>query len=86
MPRPAALRAQPRARAGAGPAPRALAALALLVGPPLAAGHSITRGPILNRLRQRIRDVRPAPDGYLYMLTDQNPGVVLRLEPVAEQR
>lgn len=43
-------------------------------------GHPIQREPILIELRQRIRDVRPGPDGRLYVLTDQNPGVVLRLE------
>jgi glucose/arabinose dehydrogenase len=44
-------------------------------------GHSISREPIIPELRQRIRDVRPGPDGYIYVLTDQNPGVLLRLEP-----
>lgn len=44
-------------------------------------GRPIQREPILIELRQRIRDVRPGPDGLLYVLTDQNPGVVLRLEP-----
>lgn len=29
----------------------------------------------------RLRDVRNGPDGYLYLLTDQNPGRLLRLEP-----
>jgi glucose/arabinose dehydrogenase len=37
--------------------------------------------PILAQLRQRIRDVRPGPDGLLYVLTDENPGVLLRIEP-----
>ena len=45
-------------------------------------GHPIQREPILTELRQRIRDVRPGPDGLLYVLTDENPGVLLRLEPV----
>jgi glucose/arabinose dehydrogenase len=44
-------------------------------------GHPITREPILGELRQRIRDVRQGPDGLLYVLTDQNPGVLLRIEP-----
>lgn len=44
-------------------------------------GHALQREPILIELRQRVRDVRPGPDGLLYVLTDQNPGVVLRLEP-----
>ncbi len=30
---------------------------------------------------QRVRDVRQGPDGYLYVLTDANPGQLLRLEP-----
>ena len=44
-------------------------------------GHPIMREPIIAELRQRIRDVRPGPDGLLYVLTDQNPGVILRIEP-----
>ena len=43
-------------------------------------GQPIQREPILGQLRQRIRDVRPGPDGLLYVLTDQNPGVLLRIE------
>jgi glucose/arabinose dehydrogenase len=45
-------------------------------------GQPIQREPILVEIRQRIRDVRAGPDGLLYVLTDQNPGVVLRVEPV----
>ena len=45
------------------------------------AGHPIIREPILAQLRQRIRDVRPGPDGLLYVLTDENPGALLRIEP-----
>jgi glucose/arabinose dehydrogenase len=44
-------------------------------------GRPITREPILLELRQRIRDVRPGPDGLIYVLTEENPGVLLRLEP-----
>jgi glucose/arabinose dehydrogenase len=44
-------------------------------------GAAIQREPILAQLRQRIRDVRPGPDGLLYVLTDENPGVLLRIEP-----
>jgi glucose/arabinose dehydrogenase len=44
-------------------------------------GQPIQREPILTEIRQRIRDVRAGPDGLLYVLTDQNPGVVLRVEP-----
>jgi len=44
-------------------------------------GQPIQREPILAQLRQRIRDVRAGPDGLLYVLTDQDPGVLLRIEP-----
>jgi glucose/arabinose dehydrogenase len=44
-------------------------------------GQPIQREAILAQLRQRIRDVRPGPDGLLYVLTDENPGVLLRIEP-----
>ena len=41
----------------------------------------IQREPILTELHQRVRDVRQGPDGLLYVLTDENQGVLLRLEP-----
>lgn len=44
-------------------------------------GLSIQREPMLTELKQRIRDVRMGPDELLYVLTDQNPGVLLRIEP-----
>jgi glucose/arabinose dehydrogenase len=31
-------------------------------------------------LRQRIREVRQGPDGYLYLLTDEDDGALLRIE------
>jgi len=34
-------------------------------------------------LKQRIREVKPGPDGLIYVLTDTNPGAVLRIEPIA---
>jgi len=34
-------------------------------------------------LRQRIRDVRPGPDSYLYLLTDEDDAALLRLEPAS---
>jgi aldose sugar dehydrogenase len=37
---------------------------------------------LLRDRRQRIRDVRVGPDGFLYILTDERSGAVLRLEPV----
>ena len=45
-------------------------------------GEEMRREMLLTELRQRIRDVREGPDGLLYLLTDENPGAVLRLEPV----
>jgi glucose/arabinose dehydrogenase len=48
-----------------------------------------SRGPtgrdhsMLADLRQRIREVKPGPDGLLYALTDENAGAVLKIEPVA---
>ena len=44
-------------------------------------GRPIQREPILTELRQRIRDVRQGPDGLLYVLTDEDNGAVLRIEP-----
>ena len=37
---------------------------------------------MLGSLRQRIRDVRQGPDGFLYLVVDANPGGILRVEPV----
>ena len=48
------------------------------------AGRPINREPMLAELRQRIRDVRQGPDGLLYLLTDEDDGMVLRLEPGAQ--
>ncbi len=44
-------------------------------------GIALAREPILLPLRQRIRDVQPGPDGNLYVLTDQNPGAILKISP-----
>jgi glucose/arabinose dehydrogenase len=38
---------------------------------------------LLKEWDQRIRDVRNGPDGYLYILTDEDPGVLARLEPAS---
>jgi len=32
-------------------------------------------------LKQRIRDVRQGPDGLVYVLTDEENGALIRLEP-----
>jgi glucose/arabinose dehydrogenase len=39
------------------------------------------RESLLTDLHQRIRDVRQGPDGLLYLLTDENDGAVLKIEP-----
>jgi len=43
--------------------------------------QELRRETLLGGLRQRIRDVRQGPDGLLYVVTDENDGAVLRLEP-----
>ena len=42
-------------------------------------GGLLGREAMLEPLRQRIRDVRQGPDGYIYLAVDLNPGGVLRL-------
>jgi glucose/arabinose dehydrogenase len=37
---------------------------------------------MLSSLKERIRDVRQAPDGFIYLLTDNPEGRLLRLNPV----
>jgi glucose/arabinose dehydrogenase len=32
-------------------------------------------------LKQRIRDVRQGPDGFLYVLTEEDDAALMRLEP-----
>jgi aldose sugar dehydrogenase len=39
------------------------------------------RESLLGDLRQRIRDVRQGPDGLLYLLTDEDAGALLKIEP-----
>src|SRR5688572_24025222 len=48
-------------------------------------GLPIRRDPLLTELRQRIREVRQGPDGLLYLLTDEEAGALLRIEPVAAE-
>jgi glucose/arabinose dehydrogenase len=43
--------------------------------------EELRRETMLTELRQRIRDVREGPDGLLYLLTDEDPGALLRIEP-----
>jgi glucose/arabinose dehydrogenase len=46
-----------------------------------AAGDEIRREMLLTDLRQRIRAVRQAPDGSIYLLTEEAQGALLRIEP-----
>ena len=46
-----------------------------------ARGEEVGREWLLAELKQRIRDVRQGPDGYLYVLTEEDDAVLLRLEP-----
>jgi glucose/arabinose dehydrogenase len=43
--------------------------------------EELHRESMLRELQQRIRDVRQGPDGLLYVLTAENDGALLRLEP-----
>jgi glucose/arabinose dehydrogenase len=44
-------------------------------------GKFVSQTRIMTGLGQRIRDVRTGPDGYVYILTDETAGAMLRLEP-----
>ncbi|HEY1241097.1 MAG TPA: PQQ-dependent sugar dehydrogenase [Bryobacteraceae bacterium] len=43
--------------------------------------EELHRESMLRELQQRIRDVRQGPDGYLYLLTAENDGALIRIEP-----
>ena len=43
--------------------------------------EEIRREMLLTEFRQRVRDVRQGPDGFVYLLTDESPGALLKLEP-----
>jgi glucose/arabinose dehydrogenase len=45
--------------------------------------EELRRESMLVELRQRIREVRQGPDGLLYLLTDEDDGAMLRIEPAA---
>ena len=45
-------------------------------------GLPIRRQPLLTELKQRIREVKQGPDELLYLLTDEDAGTLLRIEPV----
>jgi glucose/arabinose dehydrogenase len=44
-------------------------------------GWVVRREYYFEDLKQRIRDVRQGPDGFVYLVTDHSPGAVLRIEP-----
>ena len=45
-------------------------------------GLPTRRDSLLTELKQRIREVRQGPDGLLYLLTDEDAGALLKIEPV----
>ena len=45
--------------------------------------EEVRRERLLGSLHQRIRDVRQGPDGLLYVITDEDDGAMLRIEPLA---
>ena len=46
-----------------------------------ARSEELRREPMLTELKQRLRDVREGPDGMLYVLTAEDEGALLRIEP-----
>lgn len=47
-------------------------------------GEEMRQESLLTDLRQRIRDVKQGPDGMLYLLTDEDDGLLLRIEAVEQ--
>lgn len=45
--------------------------------------EELRRESMLRELRQRIREVRQGPDDLLYLLTDEDPGALLSIEPAS---
>ncbi len=46
--------------------------------------EELHRESMLRELQQRIRDVRQGPDGFLYVLTAENEGALMRIEPTSK--
>lgn len=46
--------------------------------------EELRRESLLTELKQRVRDVRQGPDGFLYVLTEEEDGALLRIEPTKE--
>ncbi len=47
-------------------------------------GLLVRQQSLLRELNQRIREVKQGPDGLIYLLTDEDDGALLRLEPLEE--
>jgi aldose sugar dehydrogenase len=47
--------------------------------------QELRRESLLGELHQRIRDVRQGPDNLIYLLTDEDDGALIRLEPTSKQ-
>ena len=47
-------------------------------------GLLVRQQSLLRSLGQRIREVKQGPDGLIYLLTDEDDGALLRLEPIEE--
>lgn len=47
-------------------------------------GQEIRRETLLREIGQRLRDVQQGPDGFIYVLMDEEDGSLLRIEPVRE--
>ena len=48
--------------------------------------EELHREGMLRELQNRIRDVRQGPDGFLYLLTAENDGALMRMEPFTEKK
>ena len=48
--------------------------------------EELHRESMLRELQNRIRDVRQGPDGFLYLLTAENDGALMRMEPLTEKQ
>jgi glucose/arabinose dehydrogenase len=44
-------------------------------------GHERRREALLADLGQRIRDIKEGPDGYIYLLTEEDDAALLRIAP-----
>ncbi len=45
--------------------------------------EELRREALLTDWRHRMRDIRQGPDGFLYVLVDDDDGAVLRIEPAS---